>query len=82
MVHCKCATPTITAESLRPVSNAKHLLLLHRRGGGIAFLLSPRVKFVLRPDLCEGKIESIWIELYPSTKRSVVLLCLLTSITA
>ena len=29
------------------------------RGGGIAFLLSPRVKFVLRPDLCEGKIESI-----------------------
>jgi len=47
----------------------------NRRGGGIAFLLSPRVKFVLRPDLCEGKIESIWIELYPSTKRSVLFCC-------
>ena len=47
----------------------------NRRSGGIAFLLSPRVKFVLRPDLCEGKIESIWIELYPSTKRSVLFCC-------
>ena len=47
----------------------------NRCGGGVAFLLSPRVKFVFRPDLCEGLIESVWIELYPSTKRSVLFCC-------
>ena len=31
------------------------------RGGGAAFLLSQSVKFVVRPDLCDGNIESLWI---------------------
>ena len=47
----------------------------NRHGGGVAFLLSPRVKFVVRPDLCESTIKSLWIELYPSTKRSVLFCC-------
>ena len=47
----------------------------NRRGGEVAFLLSPRVKFVFRPDLCEGLFESVWIELYPSTMRSVLFCC-------
>ena len=33
----------------------------NRGGGGVAFLLSQRVKFVVRPDLCDGNIESLWI---------------------
>ena len=45
------------------------------RRGGVAFLLTPRVKFVVRSDLCESTIESLWIELYPSTKRSVLFCC-------
>ena len=44
-------------------------------GGGVAFLLSPRVKFVFRPDLCEDQIESVWIELYLYTTRSVLFCC-------
>ena len=30
----------------------------NRHGGGVAFLVSPRVKFVVRPDLCGGNVES------------------------
>lgn len=44
-------------------------------GGGVAFLLLSRVKFAVRPDLCEGHIQSIWIELFPKTKRSMLLCC-------
>ena len=47
----------------------------NRHGGGVAFLLTPRVKFVVRSDLCESAIESLWIELYPSTKRSMLFCC-------
>ena len=47
----------------------------NRRGGGVTFLLSPRVKFVFRYDLCKGQIESVWIELYPYTRRSVLFCC-------
>ena len=39
---------------------------------GVAFLLSSRVKFVVRFDLCEGHIESLWIELFPKSKRSML----------
>ena len=47
----------------------------NRHGEDVAFLVSPRVKFVVRPDLCEGHIESIWIELFPLTKRSMLFCC-------
>ena len=41
------------------------------RGDGVVFLLSSRVKLVLRPDLCEGNVESIWIEIFPRTNIKV-----------
>ena len=47
----------------------------NRHRGGVAFLLSSRVKFVVRVDLSEGHIESVWIELFPKTKRSMLLCC-------
>ena len=47
----------------------------NRHGGGVAFILSDRVKYVLRSDLCEGRIESLWIELFPATKRSMLFCC-------
>jgi len=47
----------------------------NRHGGGVAFLVTPGVKFVVRPGLCEGHIESFWIELFPSTKRSMLFCC-------
>ena len=47
----------------------------NHHGRGVAFLVSPRVKFLVTLDLCEGHIESIWIELFPSTKRSMLFCC-------
>ena len=47
----------------------------NRHGGRVAFLLSPGVKFVVRDDLSDGQIESVWLELFPGTKRNM-LICL------
>ena len=47
----------------------------NHHGGGVAFLLLSRVKFAVRPDLCEGHIQSICIELFLKTKRSMLLCC-------
>jgi len=44
-------------------------------GGGVAFLLSSRVKCVFRSDLCEGHMESILFELFPKTKWSMLFCC-------
>ena len=40
----------------------------------LLFFLS-RVKLVVRPDLCEGHVESIWVEVFPKTKRSMLFCC-------
>ena len=42
-------------------------------GGGVALLLSLRVRFVVSPDLCDGYIEFLWAEPFPSIKISVLL---------
>lgn len=47
----------------------------NRRGGGVAILLSERMRFRPRLDISEGKIESIWIELFPRSKRAMNVCC-------
>ena len=47
----------------------------NRRGGGVALLLSDAIKFVPRPDVCIGNIETVWIELFPRSKRSMIICC-------
>ena len=47
----------------------------NRRGGEVAFLFSSRVKYVVRPDLCKGHVESLWIEPFPKIKRSMLFCC-------
>ena len=42
---------------------------------GVAFLFSSRVKLVVHHDLCEGHVESIWVEVFPRTKRSMLFCC-------
>ena len=44
-------------------------------GGGVAFSVSERVRYKPCIDLCNGHIESIWIQLYPISKRSVLFRC-------
>ena len=57
---------------------APHLSLQHGMikivSGGVTFLLSSI--YFLRPDLSEGHMEAIWIELFQKTKVNVVMLCL------
>ena len=47
----------------------------NRNGGGVAFIVSERVRYKPRIDLCNGCIESISIELYPTSKRSMLFCC-------
>ena len=48
----------------------------NRHGGGIAAFISSRVRYVSRPDLSCGNIESLWLELFPgSHKRSMLICC-------
>ena len=41
----------------------------NRQGGGVAFLLANHVRYVTRPDLCIGGIETLWLQLFPGSKR-------------
>ena len=45
------------------------------RGGGVAILRA----FCVHQDLSKGHIESLWIELFPYTKRAVLLCCVYRS---
>ena len=47
----------------------------NRHGGGVAILLSNCIPFCPHLDLSGGQIESIWGELYPRSKRSLLLCC-------
>ena len=47
----------------------------NRYGGGVAFLISPRVKYVVRNELSVGNIETMWIEVFPTSKRTILLFC-------
>ena len=53
-------------------------LLIFRRdrnrwGGGVAIVLSNHIRCRACPDISEGNVESLWIQLYPHTKRAVLL---------
>ena len=47
----------------------------NRRGGGVAFLLANHVRYVTRPDLCSGGIETLWLQLFPGSTRSLLVCC-------
>ena len=38
-------------------------------------MISVMVFFIVRPDLRESDVESLWIELYSCSKRSLLLYC-------
>ena len=45
----------------------------NRRGGGVAIIISSTLHFALRPDLNTNSIESLWLEIYPRSKRSMLI---------
>lgn len=47
----------------------------NRRGGGVAFYISNLLHFKPRLDLCVGNIETVWMEVFPGSKRSMLLCC-------
>ena len=47
----------------------------NRCGGGVAFVISNSIPFVLKPELREGNVESLWIERFPKSKRSLLVYC-------
>ena len=47
----------------------------NRRGGGVAFFVSNHLRCKPCYDLCISNIESVWIELFPGSKRSMLLCC-------
>lgn len=47
----------------------------NRNGGGVAIVLSSRVRYCQKCDLSSGHIESLWVELYPRSKHSLLLCC-------
>ena len=51
----------------------------NRRGGGVAVILSSNIRCRVCPDLSKGNIESLWIQLYPNSKRAVLLCCVYRS---
>ena len=51
----------------------------NRRGGGVTIILSNHIRCRVCPDISEGNVESLWIQLYPHTKRAVLLCCVYRS---
>ena len=47
----------------------------NRRGGGVAIIFSNHVHFRSCFDLSEGNVESLWVELFPNSKRALLLCC-------
>ena len=47
----------------------------NRRGDGVAIYISTSIRFVSRPDLKSNSIETLWIELFPCSKRSILICC-------
>ena len=69
--------PSIDDSEIFPYSSSINIVRndRNRHGGRVAFLFSSRVKLVVRPDLCEGNVESIWVEVFPKTERSMLFCC-------
>ena len=72
-----------SVSDLEVCPNGYNLLIFrrhrNRRGGGVAVLLSSNVRCRVCPDISEGNIESLWIQLYPNTKRAVLVCCVYRS---
>ena len=47
----------------------------HRHGGGVTIIISNNIPHCLCLDLSSGQTESLWGELYPHSKRSLLLCC-------
>ena len=57
---------TVVDSEILPCGSGLSLLRMDRNrcGGGVAFMVSTMVSFIVRPDLREGNVESLWIELF------------------
>ena len=70
---------TISDREIFPVGSGVSLIRdrtdRNRHGGGVAFVVSEQLRICVRPDIREGNVESIWIELFPHSKRSSLLCC-------
>ena len=60
---------TISDQEIFPVGSDVSLIRTDRNchGGGVAFVVSEQLCICVRPDIREGTVESIWIELFPHT---------------
>ena len=38
-------------------------------------MISAMLSFIVRPDLREGNVESLWIKLFPRSKKSFLVCC-------
>ena len=47
----------------------------NRHGGGVAILINNSIRCTPRPDLQLNSVETIWIELFPNSKRSLLICC-------
>ena len=65
-----------TIEGSEILPSRSGLLLLrtdrNRNGGGVVFVISNLIPFNVIPELSEGSIKSLWIELFPCSKRSLL----------
>ena len=44
----------------------------NRNDGGVAFVIFNLIPFIVKPELSGGSMESLWIELFPCSKRSLL----------
>lgn len=67
----------ISDHEVFPTGSGVSLVLAdrNRHGGRVAFVVSDHLRFCVRPDLREGNVESLWIELFPHSKRSLLICC-------
>lgn len=68
---------TMVDSEILPSGSGLSLLQVdrNRHGGGVAFMISAMMSFIVRPDLRKGNIESLWIKLFPRSKRSPLVCC-------
>lgn len=47
----------------------------NRIGGSVAVIISQQLRFCVRSDISCNNIESVWLELFPKSKSSVIICC-------
>ena len=63
-----------TISDFEVYSDTYYTIVRHDRnrwGGGIAIILSKVIPFCLYPELSEGSVESLWVQLFPGGKRAI-----------